>query len=160
MHAHDYEAVVFRGEVYCTSCIPTTTDADPEEVSPIFADSEWDRYPVCDVCHGEHDYVGLTTDGKIWRRERHWSAKMKALSQDCRDHKIEIPSFAPFGGYTMLFVDKDGEDFCGKCANNLDRSESLQDYGTYDEGPALECAGCGEMIESSYGDPDAPDATT
>jgi hypothetical protein len=33
-------------------------------------------------------------------------------------------------------------------------------FDTYDEGPALVCDDCGALLESSYGDPDAPDVAT
>lgn len=73
MKAFDYEAVTFDGAVYCVgTCFDTMAAGFREhqrptlksdEVSPIFADSEWDSYPVCDICHAEHDYVSLTCEG-------------------------------------------------------------------------------------------------
>lgn len=66
MNAYDYEAVVVEGEIYCVGCAGEYDDkavAD-DYVSPIFADSEWDSYPVCTACHAEHDYVNLTDEGR------------------------------------------------------------------------------------------------
>src|SRR6185437_8383245 len=148
MNAHDFEALVYDGAVYCESCLPD--DASDEDTSPIFANSEWDFYPTCDKCHYEHDYVNLTSDGLIWRREREWSTKMKAFAQDYRDHKLSLPSFTPFGLYTLIYVEKDGSEVCGKCANDTEKTLPIVDYGTYDEGPTIQCAECNDDIESSY----------
>ena len=55
MKAYDYDACVFESEIYCNECLPegvTVNDADP-----IFADAEWDIFPVCCDCGYEHDYV-------------------------------------------------------------------------------------------------------
>lgn len=57
MKAYDYEAVEYMGEILCVECLPNGYDYD--EVEPIFADTEWDTYPVCDHCGETHDYVGL-----------------------------------------------------------------------------------------------------
>jgi len=57
MKSFDFEAVAYDGAVYCVECCPV--DVENEDVSPIFADQEWDYVPVCDVCGREHDYVIL-----------------------------------------------------------------------------------------------------
>lgn len=59
MNAFDYEAVAFDGSVYCVDCLPVGISVNSPDVMPVFADSEWDSYPVCDVCGYEHDYVNL-----------------------------------------------------------------------------------------------------
>jgi hypothetical protein len=59
MKSYDYDAVTYNGDVYCTSCLPAGVDINSDEVMPIFADSEWNYYPVCCVCNHEHDYVNL-----------------------------------------------------------------------------------------------------
>jgi len=65
MKAWDYDAVVWEGEVYCVGCLPDNVNVENEGVMPIFASSEWDSYPVCTVCHMEHDYVGCTITCKL-----------------------------------------------------------------------------------------------
>jgi hypothetical protein len=64
MKAYDYEAVTYDADVYCVGCLPDDVSVDDEEVGPIFADSEWDHYPVCAHCGTVHDYVSLTTYGR------------------------------------------------------------------------------------------------
>lgn len=64
MNAFEFDAVVYDGSVYCVACLPDGVDVNSEDVSPIFADSEWDYYPVCEHCHGVHDYVSLTVYGQ------------------------------------------------------------------------------------------------
>lgn len=70
MKSYDFDAVAYDGEIYCIACLPEGVNSDHPEVSPIFADSEWDHYPVCGHCHGVHDYVSLTEDGRIYDLER------------------------------------------------------------------------------------------
>ena len=41
MKSFDYEAVVYDGAVYCVDCCPV--DVESEDVSPIFADQEWEK---------------------------------------------------------------------------------------------------------------------
>ena len=64
MKSYDFEAVIFESEIYCVSCLPDGLDSENEGVMPIFCDSEWDYYPVCNHCNKTHDYVSLTEEGK------------------------------------------------------------------------------------------------
>jgi hypothetical protein len=64
MKAYDFDAVAFDCGVYCTGCLPDGVTTNDEAVHPVFADSEWDYYPVCDACGCEHDYVNLTGEGE------------------------------------------------------------------------------------------------
>lgn len=75
MKAYDYEACAYDGAIYCNDCLPEGVTVDDENVSPVFAYSEWDHYPVCDACGERHEYVGLTSDG---------------LLNECRAQDIEI----------------------------------------------------------------------
>lgn len=59
MYAYDYDAVIFNENVYCVECLPEETDVEDERVLPIFADSEWESYPVCCECGEIHEYVNL-----------------------------------------------------------------------------------------------------
>lgn len=63
MKSFDYEACVYDGAVYCNGCLPEGITTESEDVSPIFADSEHDGYPVCDKCGEVHNYVSLTDYG-------------------------------------------------------------------------------------------------
>ena len=63
MKAWDFEAVVYDGSVYCVECLPAGVSVDDDTVSPIFADSEWDSAPTCDMCGEAHDYMHVM--GKI-----------------------------------------------------------------------------------------------
>jgi hypothetical protein len=65
MKSHDFFAVIYKGEVLCTGCLPEGVTVQDEDVTQIFANSEHDRYPVCDKCNTEHDYVCLTEYGMI-----------------------------------------------------------------------------------------------
>jgi hypothetical protein len=65
MKSHDFFAVVYDNDVLCTGCLPEGVTVHDEKVFPIFANSEHDRYPVCDKCFTEHDYVALTEYGMI-----------------------------------------------------------------------------------------------
>jgi hypothetical protein len=79
MRVDYYEAVTYGASVYCAPpkrCLPVAKGEtrkeimDSAEVSPVFASSEWDSYPVCDTCRAEFDYVQLTADGAAWLAKR------------------------------------------------------------------------------------------
>jgi len=81
----------------------------------------------------------------------------------------KLPAFTFPGGYTCIYLTRQGDVLCADCADtNLfgeDADKYSQDfddpviaYDTYDEGPPLCCDGCSRLIESSYGDPDQDDA--
>lgn len=57
MKAFEYEVVGYAGEHYCVECLPRGVDVEDEEVDPIFAGAEVNRYPVCCECGTEHDYM-------------------------------------------------------------------------------------------------------
>ncbi len=59
MESYDYYAVTYSGTCYCLDCVPANADLD--ETTPIFADSEWSYYPTCDKCGYVHDYITLIT---------------------------------------------------------------------------------------------------
>lgn len=65
MKDYDFNAVTYDGEIYCAECLPDGVKVTDDEVSPIFADSEWDFVPVCCGCGTEHDYVNLIKGDKI-----------------------------------------------------------------------------------------------
>jgi hypothetical protein len=75
-------------------------------------------------------------------------------------HNLSFP-----GLYTIIAVTRDGDYIHPECvrkrflaeARKLRRGENdrIVDVSTYDEGAPLECRECGELIESSYGDPEA-----
>ncbi len=57
MKSYDYYGYTFEADAYCLGCLPVSFNE--EGVMPIFADSEWDYYPVCSICGKELDYVQL-----------------------------------------------------------------------------------------------------
>jgi hypothetical protein len=104
---------------------------------------------------------------------RQWPAERPGISDTIaetlrRSDDNKLPTYAWPGGYTLIATDNHGRTLCMDCANEYLRTrqdgyyypERLEDYGTYDEGPDMECDECGKIIESSYGDPDAPDDDT
>lgn len=80
-----------------------------------------------------------------------------------RDEQGKLPAYAWPGGYPLIYLDKRDRVMCPACANlpKHERSNCGNPIGgdVYWEGPELECDECGEMIQSAYGDPDAPDDT-
>jgi hypothetical protein len=59
MKSYDYDAVVYDSEIFCTECLPDGVSRRDDDVTPIFADSEWDYVPICCQCSYEHDYVSV-----------------------------------------------------------------------------------------------------
>ena len=56
---YDFNAVVYNGDVYCVSCLPEGVTQETDDVTPIFADENWDHIPTCCECGEEHDYVNV-----------------------------------------------------------------------------------------------------
>lgn len=54
---YDYDAVVYDDDIYCIECLPAGKNPDDDDISPIFAGSEWEYYPCCCICGAEHYYV-------------------------------------------------------------------------------------------------------
>jgi hypothetical protein len=152
MKAYSYEAMTYDGAVYCTDCLPDGVTKESEEAYPIFADSEWDCYPVCDRCHSEHEYVNLTEYGQWRHRFRSEPETIRKLREQ---NNGKLPASALPGGYPLLYVRKDGSVVCPACANlDVDgESQAVVAYDVHWEGPPEECADCGAAVESAYGDP-------
>jgi len=53
MKSYDVVGYVGDGVAYCPACNPL------DDNEPIFADSEWDSPPVCDICGGVIDEVNI-----------------------------------------------------------------------------------------------------
>ena len=69
-----------------------------------------------------------------------------------RDSKGQLPAYAWPGGYPVLYLDNLNDTLCPECANKTsDVAECFVHY----EGPAEECAECGDLVASAYGDPEA-----
>jgi len=77
----------------------------------------------------------------------------------------DLPAYAWPGGYPMFYLAADGGILCPTCANEErakradsdcpdDREWRVVDGDTHLEGPPMACDNCGELIKSSYGDPD------
>lgn len=84
MKSYEYNAVCYDGACYCIDCIPKGVQLS--DCFPVFADSEWDSYPVCDVCFAEHDYVSLTEYGRKDEARRRKENFRHALIYFCADY--------------------------------------------------------------------------
>lgn len=161
MKSYDYTAITFDADVYCAwprDCAPEGAYTGEyenghavltEEAHPIFADSEWDTYPVCGSCHEVHDYVSLTTDGRIalWdRATAHETERVKNFRLG-EDKRGLLEKFAFPGGYPVEYFTKDGSLLCADCANEV-RLENITDKvyydGTLDPSDAIVDAGVNE----------------
>jgi hypothetical protein len=63
MKSYDVVGYAIDGAVYCEHCAGKWTKEERDASGPVFADSEWDGYPVCDECMEMITDVGLTTEG-------------------------------------------------------------------------------------------------
>lgn len=61
MNAADVVGYTLDSEVFCCDCV-----LDKEKCNPIFVDSEWDSFPVCNKCNEEITSIKLTDDGIEW----------------------------------------------------------------------------------------------
>ena len=71
-----------------------------------------------------------------------------------RDKNGNYPAYAWPGGYPIIYITREGEVLCAKCA--AFGEESLQ-ADIHWEGQSFFCDYCGTEIESAYGDPDEPE---
>jgi hypothetical protein len=181
MNASDVVGYAFDGATYCYDCRPDVSEDAEDDVSPIFAGSEWDSYPTCDTCHDSIESVELVNYAcKTCGREGPNVARTgnpdeclacsriaKAIAAypgwQAPPLSAEHPTLLAFtshGSYPVAYWSPDGESLCPDCAlEGLDdpdkRAEERVCYsGVYYEGPALDCCECGHLTESAYGDPD------
>jgi len=49
MKSYDFDFMTGNSSIYCGDCI-REKKIPIDSLLPIFADSEWDYYPVCDIC--------------------------------------------------------------------------------------------------------------
>lgn len=68
-----------------------------------------------------------------------------------------LPAFAWPGGYPIVYLSEDGDEWCAKCASDPDAFPPILYAQLHEEGVPISCAGCGMEIESAYGDPDQED---
>ena len=88
--------------------------------------------------------------------------KIEQLLQAHADGFFSLPQYAFPGGYTVVYYDRYGNEFCAECAvknwyNAIADDDSFYNVDhadVYYEGPAVYCYDCSEMMESSYGDPE------
>ncbi len=132
MKSYDWEAVIYDDSVWCVECLPDKVDILTEqELFPIFANSEWDNYPVCCKCGAVHDYVNLTTHGQkqkakrentiekpwgseyIWARTDYYIGKILKIKAG---HKLSL-QYHKFKDET-IYINK------GKIRLHIGRSES------------------------------------
>lgn len=73
MKSYDYHGVhLFAADgsghvaTLCVGCfkeLHPDISIEAEQVAPIFADTEADYYPSCELCGGVFDYISLTQEG-------------------------------------------------------------------------------------------------
>lgn len=68
-----------------------------------------------------------------------------------------LPWCDGLGGIPLVYETSFGELKCDECATNLvdDDIEHVTGVVPYYEGSAIECDGCGHVIESAYGEEEA-----
>lgn len=167
MKAWDFDAVYYDGECYCNECLPDGVSSDDEEVSPIFADSEADYYPVCTVCGTVHDYTSLTVYGHEQERERKIEEQAKEQPNMYHAEKFLTDLKEPYtwpGGYQRVFTMSNGELLCFACAEKeknqiidailegWDSQWIPTDCNVIWEGPKYQCCNCDKEMETEYGE--------
>ena len=70
---------------------------------------------------------------------------------EIRNDDGKLPACAWPGGYPMLYLDKEDNVLCPKCANRgVDQSQEVTAYDVNYEDPSCYCNDCGDRIESAY----------
>src|SRR5262245_55360529 len=154
MNACDFDAVVYDGAEYCVGCLPDGVDVDSEEVSPIFASEEMDRYPVCDACGYEHDYVSLTEYGQ---RERYLRSEPEPIRKLREENDGKLPAYAWPGGYPLVYVTRGGSTLGADCdRKNTGEDGPVEGGEVHWEGGPEVCDECNAEVASADDDPDSP----
>lgn len=65
-----------------------------------------------------------------------------------------LDQYAWPGGYQMIYVTRDGDVLCAKCAWIAIVGDNPTISTVYWEGADLYCDDCGALLPSAYGDPD------
>ncbi len=69
------------------------------------------------------------------------------------DTNKKLPAFSSVGCYTLIYLDSSDNVLCAPCATEDGLTEN--NAHPFWEGPDMSCDECGDVMESSYGDPDA-----
>jgi hypothetical protein len=69
-----------------------------------------------------------------------------------------FPAHAWPGGYPITYLSEKGYQYCPTCAAQEASNEPIVTCEIAWEGPDDHCDGCGAVLETAYGDPDAPEA--
>lgn len=105
------------------------------------------RFPVLEHIH-------LTACDRI---DPEWKAvEASDTNVDCPDclREQDLPACAWPGGYTLLYFDNEGNEYCHKCATKARIEGTVITPDVFYEGSDVECCECGIYIESAYGDPE------
>lgn len=125
-------------------------------------------YGVAELARGSHILIGET--GRQLRSESGMpgtgkgETKMAIANDVYRWAGVEsggqLPSCVWPGGCPVLYQFRDGEVCCATCVNGSEVRDAaeLSDWSVvmayvYYEGPPGQCANCGTLTESAYGDP-------
>ena len=78
------------------------------------------------------------------------------------DDSGKLIHFTGAGGYPVIYLAQENTTLCPSCAQTARDSSDMYDHCkprlafVHLEGPAIECACCGDCIESAYGEPEEP----
>lgn len=64
MNSTEVVGYCHNGDFYCVGHLPYGVLAEDEDVSAVFAHSEWDSYPTCGFCDEPCLDVTITADGQ------------------------------------------------------------------------------------------------
>lgn len=72
-----------------------------------------------------------------------------------REPGTDLPAYAWPGGYPIRYYAEEGDQYCPKCASQDDADPAIVAAEVAWEGPDDFCDGCGAILPTAYGDPDA-----
>lgn len=79
------------------------------------------------------------------------------MIQDCMGPGANLRSYTDLGSYPIVYIDKGGDTYCGRCATENLKDDAWSEYKpvsyfVHYEGPKEYCVDCNGEIESAYGE--------
>ena len=135
MKSYDFDFMTGNSSIYCGDCI-REKKIPIDSLLPIFADSEWDYYPVCDICGAvdeninfipaivkESDKPALTIDYdsgvEVYSAIDQYGIEYRTYDRDALAEEYnfcELCGILVESGYVCL---DGGEVFCSDCVVEL-----------------------------------------
>jgi hypothetical protein len=154
----------YEADIHCPACAMkrfgvwanenTVKDSEGNHITPVLDGQDTNDLTsdmICGDCHT------VLYEAPPQPREMLYIDYQTQVSRESLQYQGKFLAYAD-GGYPLLYITDEGQYLCAPCADKNDANYShdlLKGADIFYEGQPQECAECGDLIESAYGDPDA-----